>query len=112
MWEDAKQHHVTRLYLIFSEEGSDYLWAWSGGVGASSKDQMRHTSGKGFTPCTLHSMGAVPQCLLCGDCKTASCNVFLWKFSPAPAHMGLDVFPSCTEMCPEDQCRFKSGWTV
>ena len=109
MQEDAKQHHVTRLYLILLRKG---LIIFGPGVGTSSKDQVRHTSGKGFTPCCLHCMGAVPQCLLRGDCKTASCNVLLWKFSPASAHMGLDGFPSCMEMCPGDQPHFKSGWTV
>lgn len=66
MWEDAKQHHVTRSYLIFLRKG---LITFGPGVveWGPPADQMRHTSGKGFTPCAFHSMGAVPQCLLCGD---------------------------------------------
>lgn len=108
-WKDAKQNHVMRSYLILLRKD---LITFGPGVGTSSKDQVRHTNEKDLTPCALHCMGAVPQCLLCGDCKTASCNVLLWKFSPASAHMGFDVFPSCTEMCLGDQPCFKSGWTA
>lgn len=85
-----------------SEDWSDHL------CGTSSKDQVRDTSGRGFPPCCLQCVSAVPQSLLHDESTTASCGVHLWKFSPASAHLGLDVCSACTEVCPGDQAHFIS----